>query len=128
MITFSTPKANKVGKSRHFSPNLMSRVFKLMREDQSNNGKPVSIEPLTPREIELMRFMADPFTDQAQAAEQLSLSLDTVESYLKHIYAKFGVCNIRQALQVFTQQYPEYLNEVVFYYVFPTRNSAAALN
>ena len=45
---------------------------------------------LTPRELEVLRLVAEGLTD-AQVAERLVLSLRTVHSHLRSIYRKLGV-------------------------------------
>ena len=45
---------------------------------------------LTQREVEVLRLVAEGLTD-AQVAEQLFISLRTVNAHLRSIYAKLGV-------------------------------------
>jgi DNA-binding NarL/FixJ family response regulator len=58
--------------------------------------QPVSIspgpllDPLTPRELEVLRLVAQGLTD-AQVAEQLIISERTVHSHLRSVYSKLGV-------------------------------------
>lgn len=47
------------------------------------------IQQLTPREIEVVGLLAKGFVDK-QIAEQLAMSVMTVNSHLKHIYAKLN--------------------------------------
>jgi DNA-binding NarL/FixJ family response regulator len=59
-------------------------------------GEPTSGErlsftpPLTPRERDVLHMVALGFTN-AEIGRQLHLSIDTIKSHLKHIYAKCGV-------------------------------------
>jgi DNA-binding NarL/FixJ family response regulator len=46
--------------------------------------------PITSREREVLHMVAQGFTN-AEVARELHLSIDTVKSHLKHIYAKSGV-------------------------------------
>jgi DNA-binding CsgD family transcriptional regulator len=48
------------------------------------------IEPLTAREIDVLRLMAGDLTNQ-QMAERLVLSPTTVKSYTQQIYGKLGI-------------------------------------
>jgi DNA-binding NarL/FixJ family response regulator len=51
----------------------------------------------TPRELEILQFMATPFTYR-EIAEQLSISEETVRSHAKHILNKLGQPNRVQAV------------------------------
>jgi LuxR family maltose regulon positive regulatory protein len=48
------------------------------------------VEPLTERELEVLRLLKTPLP-QPEIAAQLYLSIHTVRSHVKHIYAKLGV-------------------------------------
>jgi DNA-binding CsgD family transcriptional regulator len=48
------------------------------------------IEDLSPREIEVLRFLVNGKTDQ-QIAEILFISRRTVATHLNHIYGKLGI-------------------------------------
>jgi ATP/maltotriose-dependent transcriptional regulator MalT len=50
------------------------------------------IEPLSERELEVLRFIADDHSNR-EIAEKLFLSVATVKWYLTHIYGKLGVQN-----------------------------------
>jgi ATP/maltotriose-dependent transcriptional regulator MalT len=47
-------------------------------------------ETLSPREVEVLRLVADGATNQA-AARQLLISETTIKTHLLHIYTKLGV-------------------------------------
>jgi NarL family two-component system response regulator LiaR len=53
-------------------------------------------EALTPREMEVLRLVAQGLTNY-QIARQLGLSVRTVEAHLTHIYAKLGVSSRTEA-------------------------------
>ena len=53
---------------------------------------PALIEPLTPREIDVLRLLARGLTDQ-QIATTLVISPRTVHTHLNAIYGKLGVNN-----------------------------------
>jgi LuxR family transcriptional regulator, maltose regulon positive regulatory protein len=56
------------------------------------------VEPLSERELEVLRLMAQGLTYQ-EAAEQLIVSLNTVRFHVKSIYGKLGVDNRTAALE-----------------------------
>jgi LuxR family maltose regulon positive regulatory protein len=63
---------------------------------------PPPFEPLTPRELDVLRLLAQDLSNP-QIAEQLVVSRRTIEAHLRSIYAKFGVKSrdaaIRYALE-----------------------------
>jgi LuxR family maltose regulon positive regulatory protein len=58
---------------------------------------PLPIEPLTEREMEVLRLLAAGLTNR-EIAEALYLSTNTVKSHLKHIYDKLDVHNRAHAV------------------------------
>ena len=50
------------------------------------------IEPLSERELELLRLIAEERSNR-EIADQLFLSVATVKWYLTHLYSKLGVQN-----------------------------------
>jgi DNA-binding NarL/FixJ family response regulator len=60
----------------------------LMREWQEGRSKPES--PLTPRELEVVKLIAEAFTNK-QIAETLRLSEKTVESHRSNLLTKLGM-------------------------------------
>ena len=61
-------------------------------------GQSALVEPLSERELEVLRLMAQGLTYQ-EAAEQLIVSLNTVRFHVKSIYGKLGVDNRTAALE-----------------------------
>ena len=59
---------------------------------QTSQAAETLIEPLNERELEVLRLIADGFSNR-EIAERLFLSVATVKWYLTHIYSKLGVEN-----------------------------------
>ena len=55
------------------------------------------VEPLTPRELEVLQLMAQGMTNQ-QIADELIISVGTAKWYTSEIYGKLGVSNRTQAV------------------------------
>jgi LuxR family maltose regulon positive regulatory protein len=55
------------------------------------------VEPLSTREIEVLRLIADGLSNQS-IAQRLTLTLNTVKSHTRNIYRKLGVGNRTQAV------------------------------
>jgi DNA-binding NarL/FixJ family response regulator len=60
----------------------------LMREWQEGRAEPE--DPLTPRELEVVKLIAEAFTNR-QIAEILNVSEKTVESHRSNLLAKLGM-------------------------------------
>ena len=58
---------------------------------------------ITPREGEVLRLIQDGLST-SQIAEQLSLSVNTIESHRKKLYRKLGVSRVAEALKVAKNQ------------------------
>jgi LuxR family maltose regulon positive regulatory protein len=56
----------------------------------------VLIEPLTPRESEVLRFLVAGASN-AQIAQELFITVNTVKRHITHILGKLGVDNRTQA-------------------------------
>jgi DNA-binding NarL/FixJ family response regulator len=74
---------------------------KLLREGPSGpsgqSGLPAHLEPLSPRELEIMAFLAQGL-ENAEIAERLRVSEKTVKNHLTRIYEKLQVKNRTQAV------------------------------
>jgi len=55
------------------------------------------LSPLTDRELEVLELVATGFTNR-QIAQQLDISVRTVEAHLTHVYDKLGVCSRTEAV------------------------------
>ena len=77
----------QIQKSRKgdFEANLLAAFGKPIRVDQSG-----LIEPLTEREIEVLKLIAEGLSNP-EIAEKLFLSVGTVKTHVKHIYGKLNV-------------------------------------
>jgi LuxR family maltose regulon positive regulatory protein len=64
---------------------------------RSRPGAPELIEPLSGRELDVLKLLDTALTGPAIARE-LVVSLNTVRSHTKSIFAKFGVNNRREAV------------------------------
>jgi len=62
-----------------------------------NPAVPVQVEPLTERELDVLRLAAQGLTNKAIAAE-LGLSDRTVQGHLANIYGKLGVTTRTEAV------------------------------
>jgi ATP/maltotriose-dependent transcriptional regulator MalT len=56
------------------------------------------LDPLSPRELEVLEFIALGYTNQA-LSQQLHISLATVKTHTRNIYSKLDVKNRTQAAQ-----------------------------
>jgi LuxR family maltose regulon positive regulatory protein len=60
-------------------------------------GTPSLVEPLTPRELEVLALVCDGLSNK-EIAEQLTVALNTVKKHTSHIYGKLGVTSRAQAM------------------------------
>lgn len=67
-----------------------------MSSPDSRSDQPL-VESLTSRELEILALMAENYPN-AEIAEALVLSLNTIKWYARQIYGKLGVSNRRQAV------------------------------
>lgn len=75
---------------KYISPEISNNLFLHLndRSVQSEEGE----KPLTPREIEIIRYIADGLTNQ-EIAQKLFLSVVTVDTHRKNILAKLHLKN-----------------------------------
>jgi LuxR family maltose regulon positive regulatory protein len=67
-------------------------------EPESISLQRYQLDPLSPRELEVLEFIALGYTNQA-LSQQLHISLATVKTHTRNIYSKLDVKNRTQAAQ-----------------------------
>jgi NarL family two-component system response regulator LiaR len=78
-------------------PSMDSAVAnKLMRELQRSSDLPLTEEPLTVREVDVLKLVAQGLTNQ-EIAEKLVISERTVRTHVSHILDKLHLANRTQA-------------------------------
>lgn len=83
--------------NRRLATELLRRLANEVR-DVLPMQKPTDLpEPLTSRELEVLRLLALGYTNR-QIAEELMISLGTVKNHVEHIRAKLGVSDRTQAV------------------------------
>ncbi len=92
---------------KQLSPACSTLVPTVASEEQTSNeaqsqSQPLPdqsalVEPLTPRELEVLQLMAEGHTNQ-QIADELIISVGTAKWYTSEIYGKLGVNNRTQAV------------------------------
>ena len=88
------------GISMGYSPKLLA-AFELQKKTISspspgNPPQPGLIDPLSEREIEVLRLLAGGMTNQ-EIADKLIISLNTIKTHVKNIHTKLGVRNRLEA-------------------------------
>ena len=85
----------KQGIARNYVRRLLAAVNKT--EDSAPASQDL-IEPLSERELDVLRLLGTDL-DGPDIARELTVSLNTVRTHTKHIYAKLGVTNRRAAVR-----------------------------
>jgi LuxR family maltose regulon positive regulatory protein len=80
---------------QHFD--YISRLLKIFRADTPSAGATQLADPLTGRELEVLRLLAVGRTNQ-EIADQLVVSLSTVKTHITRIYDKLDAGNRMQAV------------------------------
>jgi len=88
--------AAKQGIRRNYVGRLLAAINETERSSQP--GQPGLIEPLSERELDVLRLLGTDL-DGPDIARQLIVSLNTVRTHTNHVYAKLGVNNRRAAVR-----------------------------
>jgi LuxR family maltose regulon positive regulatory protein len=88
--------AQRAGHARaHEVP--LDGLARVLRAFGGTKTAPGLVEPLSPREMQVLRLLAAGTTNQAIARE-LVVTLDTVKKHVGHILAKLGAANRTEAV------------------------------
>ncbi len=80
--------------SRGHSPGYMERLLGAFGQELSAEAP---LEPLTERELEVLRLLSEGLTN-AEIAAELVVAQSTVKTHINHIYAKLGITQRTQAV------------------------------
>lgn len=84
----------------YLSPQVSDRLLnRIQRGDLESKSLPATLETLSPRELQVMRLVAEGKTSK-EIAVMLNLGLQTVRSYRKTMMKKLGVSNVAGLTQV----------------------------
>jgi len=90
--------------SRNITPNYAQKLLKAFSGQPSRADQVTKttlqkdlVEPLTARELEILRQLAAGQTNQ-EIAQAMIVSVNTVKSHLKNVYGKLGANNRRAAV------------------------------
>jgi DNA-binding NarL/FixJ family response regulator len=84
----------------YFSPQVSDKLLsRVQRGDLTDHGAPAVLQGLTPRELQVMRLVAEGKTSK-EVAVMLDLGLQTVRGYRKALMKKLNVNNVAGLTQV----------------------------
>ena len=72
-------------------------VTALVREvlEQARRGEPISDDPLTPRELQVVKLIAEGYTSD-EIAQELVISRKTVDRHRANLLEKLGMRNVAE--------------------------------
>jgi LuxR family maltose regulon positive regulatory protein len=82
---------------RDIEPTYVSRLLVATDEAANSPGNAALVEPLTDREIDVLRLIMAGLSNQ-EIADTLVIAVSTVKSHVNHIYGKLSVENRTQAV------------------------------
>jgi DNA-binding NarL/FixJ family response regulator len=84
----------------YLSPQVSDRLLvRIQRGDLESGPAPSALEGLSPRELQVMRMIAEGMTSK-EIARSLELGVETVRSYRKTLMKKLGVNNVAGLTQL----------------------------
>jgi LuxR family maltose regulon positive regulatory protein len=93
-------RASAQGIKRDYAHRLLAALGVDRQEDgpaAPHLGAQPLIEPLTPRELEVLSLICDGLSNR-EIAQELTVTLNTVKKHSSHIYGKLGVTSRAQAI------------------------------
>ena len=93
--------------SLFFSPEILKKL--VHHHQPSVNEESNTVEKLTPRQLDILKLLADGQTYE-NIATILNISLNGVKFHLKAIYSKFEVENRIQAIKYFENNFSDFLS------------------
>lgn len=80
----------------YLDPSVAGKMFQQMQQSPATKGRLELSEPLTERELDVLKLLANGFSN-GEIAESLKLSEGTVRNYLSTLFSKLGVSDRTKA-------------------------------
>ncbi len=92
---------NTINSGNNFFSQKVSSVIinSYVKKEQNEDGEKIITKKLTSREIEILKLFAEGYTNK-EIADNLFISIRTVESHKNHIMKKFNVKNTVQLIKL----------------------------
>jgi len=90
--------ATRPSPSPHARPSAPAQDSVQLGVENLNPSAPLLVEPLSERELEVLRYLCSDL-DGPAIARQMNVSLATVRTHTQHVYTKLGVNNRRAAVR-----------------------------